>query len=184
MNEADVKLIEKAPRYFRIHVTERFTSLDPQASPRGNALAMCCDNVWVNVYHVPDGERESFDPSRLRGLIILGRERVFHWVAKDRGDLLRQLDKDLDFQRNIFTLSESPFLHSDNIELLPECEKMHVHSKTGDLFCGKPKNELTDGCMGICILHRGDQDEYPFGDDFRCPMYAYNEEREAKKLTA
>lgn len=183
MTEEDLKLIEKAPQYFRIHVTERFTTLYPQASSRGKALAVCCDNVWVNVYHVPDEERESFDSLQLRSLMIIGRERVFYWDAKDREDLLRQLDENLDFKRGIFELSTSPFLRSDNIELLPECEKMYVHSKTGDLFCGKPRNELTDGCMGTCILHRGDQDEYPFGDDFRCPMHTYNEEQEAKKVT-
>ena len=180
--EETLEVIEKAPRYFLVHFYERHIVFDNRL-PFGVPFAVCHNDVWVNVYGIPPEKRENFNPIALDGHMVGIRHIQYHWVADNVEDLMKKLEEDLDYSRGILRLHEDVFLKRGSIEHLPECEKMHLNSKTGDLLCGKPRNENNDGCMGGCVLQSYDQDEYPF-EGFKCPVQDYWSKNSQEKIVA
>lgn len=163
------KNVKKAPHYFLVHFEERFTSIKG-TSTYGKPFVIICDNIPVNVYGFDsENEAKTFDPLKLRTLLIGGREQKILWSAPDEKTLLEEINNDQRVKDRVLKLSNHTLY--GNIESLPECSRMYEDSE-GMLLCGKPENKLNDGCCGGCVLQGFDQDE-EFSDGFKCPMHEY-----------
>ncbi|MDQ5928641.1 MAG: hypothetical protein QG594_415 [Bacteroidota bacterium] len=169
--------IIKAPHYFLVHFDERCVRLDG-ASLTGKPYPIICDNVAVNVYGFrTQKEADEFDPLILRRYAIGSHHQNEFWPGDDKEVLMQEIENDEHIKSGVYTLSTRPLLRGV-IEDLPSCERMHK-DPDGQLLCGKPINEYSDGCYGGCVLQGFEQDE-EFHDGFRCPIHEYWNKRPSK----
>ena len=170
----------KAPHYFLVHLKERFTSVSGTQTS-GKPYPMMCDGIAVNVYGFKSQEEtNAFDPITLRTYLIGGRSKTRLFGGKTRELATHDIFDFLNSQKGAMQIDEKV---SEPMEDLPTCERMHVNTKTGELFCGKPENQYHDGSCGGCVLDGNDQEFDP--DHIICPMQEYwNKRFEEKKKTA
>ena len=163
----------KAPKYFTVHLTETFTSVNGTGL-YGKAYPFNRGSLAVNVYGLTPEEAEVFDPKTLNDLLVGSREVKILWDAPSKDELMKQINDDERVKNGVCVLSSDKFTE-ENIEELPECQRMYVAigGKHKDMIlCGKPQNEYNDGCAGGCVLQCYDQEE-EFSDGFKCPMHVH-----------
>lgn len=168
--------IVKTPHLFLVTFKERYTSINADITS-GKAWTKFCDGVAVNVYGFKDeAEAEAFDPLRLRGYLTPLRTKKILWPSQSKELLLAEIAKDEMFKNGAHKLSETAQYGA--IENLPECSRMHSNTQNGQILCGKPENEHSDGCLGGCVLQGYDQEFDP--EHFICPVQDYWEKRQKK----
>ena len=154
-NEED---IEKSPHYFIAYFQERLTSVTRTTS--GTSYTKYRNGHAVEVYGFTNKEEaDTFDESRLHNLMVGVRDHKIIWAAPDEATLHLEISNDPQVKAGSWWLSENTVW--EQIENLPECERMHTNTKTGQVLCGKPKGEYGDGCCGGCILQGNDQEFDP-----------------------